>query len=117
MRPPTNKSASALDVTDSPESVAGGSHQGCVVPLATPEIVPREIATCPECGGTLYWQATTRDILVDMMLECESERDEDDEDETDRHRWWQSDWQPIIQKVKTWIETKRHNAKLCDGRE
>ena len=87
------------------------------MPLATPEPVPREVATCPECGGALTWQATTSDIIEDMMLECEHEPNNDETAQDNYHRWWQSDWQAVIEKVKVWLEAKWHNVKSCGGGE
>ena len=68
--------------------------------LADPKHVPEEIAVCPECGGRLWWQVTSTDGLRDMVLDCEYEEDMGGDTE---HRGWQSDWQPIFDKVKRWV--------------
>jgi len=63
--------------------------------------VPREIAVCPECGGTLHadvigWEtATGLPSKGDVNIDCEADPD-------CAHRYWQSDWQPIIDKVEKW---------------
>jgi|KBSSwiStaDraftv2_1062776.scaffolds.fasta_scaffold383256_5 hypothetical protein len=72
------------------------------ITLANPLPVPKDVAVCPECEGTLIWQVTTEDGLEDLILDCENE----DEDIPDtEHRNWQSDWQPIYDRVKKWIQT------------
>jgi hypothetical protein len=70
--------------------------------IANPQDVPAWIATCPECGGHLRWQLTTSDRLNDLSLDCDNEPDMDSEDD-DFHRNHQSDWQPVIERVKAWI--------------
>lgn len=77
--------------------------------VADPQRVPSEIAVCPECGGGLWWQFTTTDWLRDLHLDCETE-DEDEEAagalglaSDNQHRNWQSDWQPVIDKVRRWV--------------
>lgn len=96
---------------DKPQSEPHVGSSEFVVPLATPEPVPFEIASCPECGGALTWQVMTKDGLNDLLLECENEKEIDETVEDDGHRFWQSDWQPIYNAVKTWLR-KRHNKKL-----
>lgn len=75
-------------------------------PVAVPKPVHPDVAVCPECGGMLSWQVTTTDGLRDMTLDCEYE-DMWDEDEHGNcgyvHRGFQSDWQPVIERVKAWI--------------
>lgn len=68
--------------------------------VAHPERVPETVAVCPECGGALWWQVTTDDGLADMVVDCE--REDDDNQET-WHRWWQGEWQPVIDKIKAWL--------------
>lgn len=83
--------------------------------LADPQRVPKEIAVCPECGGGLWWQFTTTDWLRDLMIDCETE-DIDDEDTA--HRGWQSEWQPVIDKVRRWLGSGMsapNDDKLRDG--
>jgi hypothetical protein len=66
----------------------------------TPTIVPRSLATCPECGGTLEvrsmaWDAATgAPIASDLQIECK--------DDTGNHRWWQSMWQPVVDTIRKW---------------
>ena len=64
----------------------------------TPEIhpVPAEIAVCPECGGPLHWQHDGEDLSIDCT-------DEDWENDDGVHRGFQSDWQPIIDRVTLWL--------------
>lgn len=63
--------------------------------------VPRDIATCPECGGKLLvrsmaWdEATGRPIASDLQIDCMR-------DPNERHRWHQSDWQPVVDLVRDW---------------
>jgi len=70
--------------------------------VASPERVPKEIAVCPECGGGLWWQVETTDGVRDLSLDCENEPDID-ENEDMYHRWWQGEWQPVIDRVKRWV--------------
>jgi hypothetical protein len=76
--------------------------------VATPQRVPKQIAVCPECGGGLWWQFTTKDWLRDMHLDCE---DDDWEDEDTGHRNWQADWQPVLEKVRQWLAARLSNEK------
>jgi len=76
--------------------------------VANPQRVPSDVAVCPECGGGLWWQFTTEDWLRDMHLDCE---DDDWEDEDSGHRNWQSDWQPVIEKVRRWVAVRIHEFK------
>lgn len=69
--------------------------------VASPERVPVNIARCPECDGKLTWQVTSTDGLSDLTLDCENE--DDGEGMDTGHRWWQGEWQPVINKVKAWI--------------
>lgn len=56
---------------------------------------------CPECGGRLTVQWDGDDISVD----CENEPDMDDAEavENDIHRYWQQDWQPVMDQIREWI--------------
>ena len=72
--------------------------------------VPVEVARCPECNGQLTWQVTTTDGLEDLYLDCENETQEEFVDRTDEHRWWQGEWEPVINKVKRWIR-RSYNAR------
>jgi hypothetical protein len=72
--------------------------------------VPNEVACCPECGGQLYLQVEacgTESRIPDehgIEVDCENEPDPEDEnfDTLDQHRWWQGEWQPVIDKVYRW---------------
>jgi hypothetical protein len=61
--------------------------------------IPAAVAVCPECGGHL---TLTEDFDLEgddnPAMDCENEPDIDS-DEEDFHRYWQSDWQPVIDKV------------------
>ena len=76
-----------------------------------PELVPvpREIATCPECGGQLHLQASVWEtdsgslIRGEIEVDCANDNEPDDEGYEDRgHRWWQGEWQPVIDRVTRW---------------
>ncbi len=70
------------------------------------DYIPTEIAVCPECGGQLEIVGDfnpTEDITPHIA--CEN--DEISESEN-FHRGWQSEWQPIIDKV---TEHLRKNPK------
>ena len=63
--------------------------------------IPENVATCPECGGKLYFNEdydTDPESDEPPGIDCENEPDLDD-DEEDFHRFWQSDWQPVIDKI------------------
>lgn len=63
--------------------------------------VPREIAECPECGGELTarsmaWdEKTGRPIGSAIQVDCVK-------DPNGRHRWHQSDWQPVLDTIRKW---------------
>lgn len=81
--------------------------------------VPESVAACPECSGKLFvdcdeWRAATgmpteSGISVSCYAEEEAmdiwmHNDDDDRDMREvGHRWWQSDWQPIKDRVWKWI--------------
>lgn len=64
--------------------------------------VPTSVAMCPECGGRLHaesaeWDSETGIPTIDgFYVDCESDPD-------CNHRYWQSDWQPVIDRIGTWI--------------
>ena len=84
--------------------------------------VPKEIAVCPECGGELYAQAceyeTETGIPTECGIELSCEKDDEamarwEKDKTGLpmsefgvHRWWQSDWQPVIDAVTKWARSR-----------
>jgi len=76
-------------------------------PVATPFPIPRGVQTCPECGGRLYWQVSTDDGLEDLHVDCENQPEDIEED--DFHKYWQSDWQPVIDNVRDWISSENSN--------
>jgi hypothetical protein len=86
------------------ETQSGSSLDPLVLRVANRLTVPLDVARCPECDGQLWWQVATTDGLNDLMLDCENESDEDASDRLDEeHRWWQGEWEPVINKVKRWI--------------
>ena len=79
--------------------------------------VPKHVAVCPECGGGLYAQCEAwvsdsgqpcRDGVSVSCYEEEKALDkwECQDDGTPvsevSHRWWQSDWQPVMDAVCDW---------------
>lgn len=68
--------------------------------------IPTDVATCPECECQLWadvfeWEIESREITEGgFTIECVNE---DYEDEDTRHRHWQSEWQPVINKVFAWL--------------
>lgn len=67
------------------------------------EAVPLNVAKCPECGDVLIAMfhsiesASNRPTRGGLVLECGSEMEFGSDDV--RHRFWQSDWQPVIDRV------------------
>jgi hypothetical protein len=55
-----------------------------------------------ECGGKLivashaYDEATGTALASDLQIDCANEY-------RLRHRWWQSDWQPVVDVVRKWV--------------
>lgn len=79
--------------------------------------VPITVAVCPECGSQLIaqsesWDATGAPLQDGLSVSCEDEDDaiqaweENDEDKRNwrevMHRWWQGEWQPVIDRVRDW---------------
>lgn len=63
---------------------------------------------CPECGARLVAEINQRalDGIIrdgDFSLHCEA-------DTGDGHRWWQSEWQPVISKAEVWM---RKRVRRC----
>ena len=62
-------------------------------------LVPESVAVCPECGADLWVEAMEwsvdddRPIAGSLMVGCRDASSEVN------HRYWQSDWQPIRDKV------------------
>jgi hypothetical protein len=64
--------------------------------------IPNTVAVCPECKGILSAQWPSED---DFSLDCENEAELEDSDRSS-HRWWQREWQPVIDRVKRWMTEK-----------
>jgi hypothetical protein len=68
---------------------------------AVHQYLDRAIAVCPECYGSLVvrnqsWDAETgKPYAADLQIDCTR-------DPHERHRWWQSDWQPVVDLVREW---------------
>lgn len=79
-----------------------------------PIYYPNENACCPECGGPLTVNVTEWETATGMPTECGVEvscdwwedmlaMDEPTAEDFRRdHRWWQSDWQPVLNRVQRW---------------
>lgn len=86
--------------------------------MANPEIVPKQIAVCPECGGRLWWQVTSTDGLRDLNLDCENEPGIDDPGPWEKeHRNWQGEWQPVFDRVRRWVAGLSPSDVLCDNQK
>jgi ssDNA-binding Zn-finger/Zn-ribbon topoisomerase 1 len=65
--------------------------------------VPREVAECPECSGELYarshsWiEETGQPIAEAIDIGCVNDPD-------CNHRYWQSDWQSIVDAIRKWCK-------------
>ena len=80
--------------------------------------VPFDIALCPECGGPLHvvanaWDTETGKPHADeLQVECVADamllETAEEEDwpawqlREQSHRWWQCDWQPVVDAVREW---------------
>jgi hypothetical protein len=89
--------------------------------------IPKDIATCPECGGKLSvdcweWNSETgvpSQFGFNVSCDAEDEALEDwtwNEDDNRRftdvaHGHRQSDWQPVIDAVWDWIKTLEGSVK------
>lgn len=68
--------------------------------------VPVSVAVCPECGHKLHvycwsWvEETGQPYGSDLQIEC-SHFDTFD-DESDWHRYHQSEWQDVVDAIRTW---------------
>jgi hypothetical protein len=66
--------------------------------------VPQELCVCPECGGELaarcihHEASTGRPIASGIELDCMN----DLRDGKPAHKWHQSTWQPIRDKIAEW---------------
>ena len=64
--------------------------------------IPMDVAFCPECGGALCaeaqeWEEGTG-LPISGALNVGCIIDEDTMD----HRYWQSDWQSVVDAVERW---------------
>jgi hypothetical protein len=78
--------------------------------------VPEKIALCPECGGTIFigadeWNSETGwPSQISFHYNCEQDERYEQQYEDNEiefyspHRWWQSDWQPVRDKIWKWLE-------------
>lgn len=73
--------------------------------------VPRAVAVCLECGHSLHvscnaWdEETGQPHGADLQIDCENEKwFDDDEDKGFEHRWFQSDWQSVVDAVRKWAD-------------
>ena len=62
--------------------------------------VPSRVATCPECDAKLEavseeWNTDTGEPTTSLLVGCSQF------DQTP-HKHWQSDWQPVIDRVQKW---------------
>lgn len=70
----------------------------------TSQHIPDSVATCPECQSELYarcyaWHEDNgRPLASGVEVTCIAD------DETMEHRYFQSDWQPIIDTVRGWCD-------------
>jgi hypothetical protein len=75
--------------------------------------VPGDVETCPECGAALnvsfgsYDPETGAPDEDDLSVNCDAEPEDWEDDDAyetyDRvHRHYQSDWQPVIDRVRAW---------------
>lgn len=66
----------------------------------------RSLPMCPECGGSLVWwvEAWGDDGEPhEVRVDCQNE---DTEDDDTAHRWWQGEWQPVLDVVETWARRR-----------
>jgi hypothetical protein len=63
--------------------------------------VPKDVCVCPECGGKLMaesmeWiEETGMPTIGGLTVDCKNSF-------VERHRYWQSDWQSVINQVEKW---------------
>lgn len=71
---------------------------------------------CPECGGTLLvdvteWESETgRPTECGVEIDCQHNNYGDEEEDGFDHRWWQSDWMPVLDALSAWA--RRHLRKV-----
>lgn len=64
-------------------------------------LVPHEVANCPECGGQLVAQSYEYEVaggtptIGGVVVDCDLDPDY-------KHRYYQSDWQPVLDAVLKW---------------
>lgn len=70
--------------------------------------VPVGVAVCPECGNKLYvycwsWVEETGQPYGDeLQIDCENISMYDSENDDDHHKYRQSDWQGVVDAIRTW---------------
>jgi len=75
-------------------------HKGCYL--------PREVAACPECGGEIavramsYESQTGRPVAESIEFDCMN----DLRCGKLSHRWFQSDWQPVRDRIYRWCHAR-----------
>ncbi len=64
--------------------------------------VPKNVAVCPECGYTLeaVIDGWSEDHGYSIDVNCGM-----DDFEGDWHRYWQGEWQPVIDVVEAWANS------------
>ena len=79
--------------------------------------IPRKVAVCPECGRTLHYTVTVtyecddHDEVADVDLDCRAPIRNRYGDYT--HRFWQSDWQEVMDLCRAWVQKKHtHNKQI-----
>lgn len=86
------------------------------IELAKPAPVPPAVAICPECGSPLMWQVTCEDPdLGGLVVDCKAQ--DKLPENMRRHRYWQAEWQPIINRVKAHVRrcASLPNNKVSHG--
>lgn len=75
-------------------------HRPCPVLFGGDISIPG--GQCPECGGQLHteiyeWDTVSgRPTIGGYTVDCVN-------DDNANHRYWQSDWQPVIDRVGIWL--------------
>lgn len=79
--------------------------------------LPTDVAVCPECGARVSVECTAWEsesgIPTEISFSCDqfdewcNDGYESDDDnlpfDESGHKWWQSDWQPVRDKMWNWI--------------
>ena len=79
--------------------------------------IPRSVVVCPECGGSLEAECIGWDPDTgqpdEIAIACCGDDDR-------LHRWWQSDWQEVRDRIAAWAGAYEHDSagpspKRADG--